>query len=98
MRVDRGTDATCTGSLKPEDWEAISLKSVKIDGKAIPLDDFTPKDSDKKVGVLIGAVVAGKSHDMTIEYDAPPSFLGNHAIKWFFLRRKKSSPATNEKQ
>ena len=98
MRVDRGTDATCTGSLKPEDWEAISLKSVKIDGKAIPLDDFTPKDSDKKVGVLIGAVVAGKSHNMTIEYDAPPSFLGNHAIKWFFLRRKKSSPAMNEKQ
>ena len=100
MRVDRGRDTTCTGSLKPEDWEAIALKSVKIDGRAIPSNRFIyhDQDSNKKIGVFIGAVVAGKSHNMTIEYDAPPTFLGDHAIRWFFLRRKKSSSEMDGEQ
>ena len=100
MQVDRGRDDTCTGRLKRESWETISLKSVKIDGKAIPSNRFIPdrEDGNKKIGVFIGAVVAGKSHEMTIEYDAPPSFLGDHAMKWFFLRRKKSSPVVDEEQ
>ena len=91
MQVDRGRDSTCTGQLDKKDWEEISLKRVKIGDQVIPADRFLPPDSDKKFGVYIGAVAA-KPYNMTVEYDAPPSMLGDHAIRWIFIRRKKSSP------
>ena len=98
MQVDRGRDDTCTGQLDKEDWETISLKSVKIGGRVIPADRFLPPDSDKKVGVHIGAVAAKQPYNMTVEYDAPPSMLGDHAIRWIFIRRKKSSPVAEGEQ
>ena len=89
MSIDRGRDATCTAELEREDWDIISLKSVKIDGKEVPSDCFH-KDKDlKKVGVYLGSVTAGQMHNMIIEYDAPP--FKDYAINWFFLRRKKLS-------
>ena len=97
MNVDRGKDDTCTGDLDREDWEIISLKSVKIDGEEVPKDRFI-KDGDKAVGVYLGSVTAGQMRNMIIEYNAPPPSLGDYAINWFFLRRKKLSPTETGEQ
>ncbi len=91
LNIDRGTDATCTGSLEEYDWDKIRFKNVKVfrNNEQISENDFI-KDGNNIIGVNIGEIKANEPYKLEIEYDdkcLPIS--GNYTISYAFTRRKK---------
>ncbi len=92
MNVDRGTDATCTGSLEQYKWDKIRFKNVKVfcNNEKISENDFI-KDGDNVIGINIGVIKATQQYKLEIEYDdkhLPIS--GDYTISYAFTRRKKN--------
>ncbi len=91
MRIDKGSDATCTSRLEKYDWDKIRFKSVKINDQKISENNFIT-DDNKIIGVNIGVIKAMQQYKMEIEYDdtyLPIS--GDYTILYDFFRRKKTS-------